>query len=281
MMLCILILMLVAATNYQNSMAFLLTFILASLGFNVIIQSYRNLTGISIKTRRTDAIFAGQYLHIPIIVSSAEARNYYSIGFGTRDEVQQLLDIPAGEIRETSIKLHPEDRGWYQPGRLYTVTVYPFGMLRVWSWFQFEQQYLIYPTAIDPGAIAYSGAGKLQQEQTSLGVGNEDFFGIRSYRNGDPKRTIHWRAYAREQGLHTMEFVEPEGKSSILDYDDFAGYNTELRLSWLCFLVLQAESSGNRYGLKVPGSFIEPDHGSKHRHRCLQTLALFDPRSQA
>ena len=276
MMLCILILMLVAATNYQNSMAFLLTFTMASLAFNIIIQTYKNLTGLTIKTRRIDAIFAGQYLNIPIIVSSSEKRNYYSVGFGTREEVQQLLDIPAGETRETFIRLLPEDRGWFSPGRLYTATSYPMGLLRVWSWFQFEQQYMVYPAPVDPGTLAFIGADKKEQEQGSLGIGNEDFFGIRSYRNGDPKQKIHWRAYAREQGLHTMEFVEPEGKSSIFDYDNFHGFNIEIRLSWLCFLVLQAESSGERYGLKVPGSLIEPDHGSKHRQRCLQTLALFE-----
>jgi len=100
MMLFILILMLIAATNYQNSLAFLLTFTLASLGFNVIIQTYRNLTGIHIKARPADAIFAGQPLNIPLVVSSNEKRDYYSIGFGTRKEVQQVIDIPMGKSVE-------------------------------------------------------------------------------------------------------------------------------------------------------------------------------------
>jgi len=275
MMLLILILMMIAATNYQNSMAFLLTFTLASLGFNVIILTYRNLTGINIRTRGTDPIFAGQFLEIPVIVATTEDKNHFSIGFGTRTEVQKVLNIAAGETDETTIKVLPEDRGWYNPGRLYTVTNYPMGLLRVWSWFQFKQQYLVYPAPIDPGRVMESSAGKIDNEKGAMGVGNEDFFGIRSYRKGDPKRKIHWRAFAREQGLHTMEFVEPEGKSSILDYESFTGIEPELRLSWLCYLVLQAESSGDRYGLKLPGTLIEPNHGSKHRHHCLQTLALF------
>ncbi len=93
MMLLILILMMIAATNYQNSMAFLLTFTLGSLGFNVIILTYRNLTGINIRTRGTDPIFAGQFLEIPIIVTTTEDKNHFSIGFGTRTEVQQVLNI--------------------------------------------------------------------------------------------------------------------------------------------------------------------------------------------
>jgi len=276
MMLFILILMLIAATNYQNSMAFLLTFTLGSLGFNVILQTYRNLTGINIKTRRTDAVFAGQSLDIPIIISTVEQRNYYSVGFGTPKEVQQVVDIPAGKIQKTLIRVNPKRRGWYSPGRLYIVTSYPFGLLRVWSWFQFKQQYLVYPAPIEPVTIDLTASGKIEHDKGNMTVGNEDFSGIRSYRKGDPKRKIHWRAYAREQGLHTMEFVEPEGKSSLLDFDSFAGSSTELRLSYLCYLVLQAESSGERYGLKLPGTFIDVDHGSKHRQRCLQVLALFE-----
>ncbi len=275
MMLFILLLMLVTATNYQNSMAFLLTFILASLGFNVIIQTYRNLTGLNIRTKRADPIFAGQSLSIPLIVTATEDKNHFSIGFGCRTEVQQVLDIPTGRSREIAIKVLPEDRGWYNPGKLYTATNYPMGLLLVWSWFQFKQQYLVYPTPIDPGKIVQKTAEKIDCEQGEMGIGNEDFAGIRSYRKGDPKRKIHWRAYAREQGLHTMEFVEPEGKSSFLDYDSFTGIEPELRLCWLCFLILQAESSGEHYGLKLPGTLIEPDQGDRHRQQCLQTLALF------
>jgi len=261
-------------------MAFLLTFTLASLGFNVIIQTYRNLTGINIRTKAADAIFAGQTLEIPIIVSSTEDKDHFSVGFGSRTEVQKILDIPAGGSKETSIRVLPEDRGWYSPGRLYTVTSYPLGLLRVWSWFQFKQRYLVYPAPVDPGKVIQNATGKIDNQQGEMGVGNEDFSGIRSYRRGDPMRKIHWRAYAREQGLHTMEFVEPEGRSLVLDYERFAGIEPELRLSWLCFLVLQAESSGERYGLKLPGTLIEPDHGSKHRQHCLQVLALYGQEEQ-
>jgi len=275
MMLFILTIMMIAATNYQNSMAFLLTFSLGALGFNVIMQTYRNLTGLNIKTKRADAIFLGHPLAIPVIVSATENRDYYSIGVGTREEVQQLLNIKAGKSHESVIKVIPKRRGWYSPERLYTVTIYPLGMLKVWSWFKFKQQFLVYPKPIDPGRDGIKGDGREEQNDGKLGVGNEDFYGIRSYRKGDPKRKIHWRAYAREQGLHTMEFVEPEGKSSILNYDHFSGTGVELRLSWLCFLILKAEASGDRYGLKLPDTFIEPDHGTKHRQRCLQTLALF------
>jgi uncharacterized protein (DUF58 family) len=278
MMLFILLIMMVAATNYQNSLAFLLTFTLASIGFNVIILTYRNLTGINIKAKTVEAVFAGQPLDIPLVISTTEARHHYSVGFGAKKDIQQVIDIAPDQTVQTLIRVWPTKRGWYSPGRLYTATVYPLGMLRVWSWFKFSQLYLIYPSPLDPGMIEQKADTNLETEQGRMGGGEEDFSGIRSYRKGDPKRKIHWRAYAREQGLHTMEFEEPEGHSSILDFDNFENGDLEHRLSWLCFLVLQSESQGERYGLKLPGNLIEPDSGSKHRQQCLQALALFQSR---
>jgi len=275
MMLFILTLMMIAATNYQNSLAFLLTFTLASVGFNVIILTYRNLTGINIKAKAVAAVFAGQPLDIPIVISSTEDRSHYSVGFGTKNDIQQVIDLAPDQTVEITIRVQPKKRGWYSPGRLYTATVYPLGMLRVWSWFKFSQQYLIYPSPLDPGALEQNADANLEIEKGRMGTGEEDFAGIRSYRKGDPKRKIHWRAYARGQGLHTMEFEEPEGRSSIIDYDSFGKGDIEHRLSWLCFLVLQSETQGERYGLKLPGTLIKPDCGTKHRQLCLQALALF------
>jgi len=278
MMLFILILMLVAATNYQNSMAFLLAFTLSALGFNVILQTYQNLTGLHIRSHTTEPIYAGQFLHITLFVSTTDERHYYSVGFGTREEVQQLVDIEPSSECEVKLQLLPEDRGWYNPGRLYTATVYPMGLLRVWSWFALNQRYLVYPHPIEPPHNETYNSECSQTEKATVAAGNEDFSGIREYRRGDPVRKIHWRSYAREQGLHTMEFEQPQGRSLEFDFDSFHGIDTELRLSYLCYLVLQAERAGERFGLILPDSEVVIGSGKAHLQKCLQALALFDGR---
>lgn len=276
MMLFILILMIIAATNYQNSMAFLLAFTLSALGFNIILQTYQNLTGLHIRSQSSEPIYAGQFLEIPLIVSTTDDRQYYSVGFGTREEVQQLVDIESATECEVNIKVLPEDRGWYNPGRLYCATVYPMGLLRVWSWFQLNQQYLVYPHPIEPEYYDDLNSDPNQQESGTLAAGNEDFSGLREYRKGDPMRKIHWRSYAREQGLYTMQFEQPQGKSTEFDFDAFHGIDTELRLSYLCHLVLEAERAGERFGLKLPAVIIAIDSGNNHLKKCLQALALFE-----
>ena len=50
--------------------------------------------------------------------------------------------------------------------------------------------------------------------------------------------------------------------------------DVEARLSLLTGWVLAAEREGYRYGLRIPGRTIAPDHGPRHRHACLEALAL-------
>ena len=110
-------------------------------------------------------------------------------------------------------------------------------------------------------------------------MGHEDFHSIRDYQAGDDKRNIHWRAYAREQGLYTKVFSEPKGQLATFDYqmfDPFDPYNrVELRLSWLCYLILEAAKEQMPFGLTLPDNTIEPDINPAHLDQCLKALALF------
>jgi uncharacterized protein (DUF58 family) len=41
--------------------------------------------------------------------------------------------------------------------------------------------------------------------------------------------------------------------------------------------VIEAETAGQRFGLRLPGVEFEPEFGASHRDRCLQAIALFKP----
>ena len=92
---------------------------------------------------------------------------------------------------------------------------------------------------------------------------------------GESLRRVDWKAYARERGMHNKRFIEPNGSLQELDFEAFAGVDTELRLSYLCYLVLKAEGEGMRYALRLPGEAIPSGLGAGHRERCLRALALY------
>ena len=273
-LLVIIILMLIAAINYQNSMAFLLTFTLLAVGHNTLIYTYRNITGLTLSALKAGPTFAGSELAIPVKIT-ADGREHTSVGVGTRESIQAICDIPATEHTNVEIRVPVYERGYYTSERLYIATTYPLGLLRAWSWFRFEQRYLVYPEPIEPPVMEARGKGDEQGDSEEVKMGEQDFFGIRSYREGDPKRKIHWRAYARELGLHTMEFSEPENQSIHFDFDALPQADTETRLSWLTHLLLNAEASGQAFGLILPNETIDVSSGTQHLETCLRALALY------
>ena len=86
-----------------------------------------------------------------------------------------------------------------------------------------------------------------------LNMGDEDFAGLRPYRRGDPPRHIHWKTYAREQGLHVKLFTGTGVTTQYFDFDLLpAGMDVEDRLSQLCRWILDADIEAHNYGLRLP-----------------------------
>ena len=99
---------------------------------------------------------------------------------------------------------------------------------------------------------------------------------LRAYRAGDTPKQIAWKALAREQRLLTKEFSATASSDLWIDWDQAHAADIEARLSILCHWVIQAESYGQSYGLRIPGREIAQGRGEAQRARCLEALALFE-----
>ena len=106
--------------------------------------------------------------------------------------------------------------------------------------------------------------------------GDHDFAGLRPFEAGDSLRRVAWKAYARGQGLHTKQYAGTDVVSHVFDWDSLGDLATEPRLAQLCRWILDAHERGEAFGLRLPGTVIEPNLGTTHRERCLDALALFE-----
>ena len=79
---------------------------------------------------------------------------------------------------------------------------------------------------------------------------------------------------AREQGLHTKLFGGDRAEQRWLDWQTLQG-QSEQRLSQLTRGVLDAVEQQLEYGLRIPGTELQPARGQAHRHACLRQLALY------
>ena len=128
------------------------------------------------------------------------------------------------------------------------------------------------------GIIA-GGRGKANGLNPLL-EGDDDFAGFRTYRPGDSLRQVHWKGFARGQSLQSKQYTAYADRSAWLDWDMFPGEGTEQRLSHLCYWALEFESRNEEYGLRLPGVYLEPGSGERHRDQVLKELALYGIRER-
>jgi uncharacterized protein (DUF58 family) len=106
-------------------------------------------------------------------------------------------------------------------------------------------------------------------------VGDEEWAGLREFRNGDSPRQVAWGAYARGRGLLVKTYQSPAAHHRLFDLASVPGADLERRLEQLSAWIVAAHARGERYGLRLGDQWLAPDSGNEHRARCLNGLALF------
>lgn len=272
--LLLVVLLILAAINYQNALVFALAFLLASLFAVTIGHSFRNLAGLEFEAAGAEPAFVGEHALFRIRVSRRGARQHHAVRIGWPGETIQALDLDEETELRVRVPLLAQRRGWLDPGRLRVETTWPLGLLRAWTWLDLDQRALVYPRPVAGAALNHGDATAREGEELVRG-GAEDFLGLREYRPGDPLKHVAWKSYAREGVLLVKEFGGYADRRLWLDWDALPGVDTETRLGMLCWWVLELEDRGEEYGLRLPEVTIDPAHGPTHRATILRALALF------
>ena len=122
-----------------------------------------------------------------------------------------------------------------------------------------------------------------------LGGSGTDFYGVREYQPGDPRRWINWRASARhDSGLFTNQFEQERIANVGLILDARARSDVRAGSDSLFEHAIQATASladaflqdGNRVGLLVFGRYVDwtfPGYGKVQRERILHALTHAEP----
>lgn len=267
-------LMLVAAMNYQNSLAYALTFLLGSVFLVAIVHTWRNLAGLVLQAGSSTPVFLGEQARLQVRLES-RGRMHQAVAVGWPQSGLQLTDVPAGGICELELMLPTTRRGWLRPGRLRVESRFPLGMLVAWTWIDLQLAALVYPQPIEgelplsPGPSDEQGSGTCV-----LGLGVDDYQGLKPWQPGDSRRRLHWKAFSRGQGLLVKDFAALAGHEPLLDLALLEG-ELEARLSLLCHGVVELADRQQPFALCLDGPQIGPDNGQQHRDECLRALALF------
>ena len=280
----LLALLLITAINYQNSLIYGLTFWLFSVAMSALLFTYRNLSGLTIKTSQSINGFSGSFVEVPLRLSDKKRDHqglmiHWPIANSKKKSKQSaqivITDVAANAEKEIRIPLQLPKRGYLQTPRLRIETRFPFGFYKSWTWLRLKTPGIVYPKPIMTPFIASIGAGDEMPTDANLAIGNDEFIGLRNYRTGDSLKHIAWKYLAKGKGLLSKEYDNQQLSMQWLDWFSLQGMGIEERLSHLTGWVLQAEQEGRAYGIKLPQLEIKPNVGDVHRELCLKHLALY------
>ena len=265
--------MLLGATNYNNSMAFMLAFLLSSVAMVSVLHTYLNLAGLRIEPAGSDPTFAGRHAVFTLQLTNSGRRRRFTLRLRTDHGSEAYTDVAPNDTHRLTLTVPASRRGQLRLGRVTVSSRYPLGLVRAWSYVDVDVTALVYPKPWGDESPGQGGGAGAAAQMTDE-AGSDDFRGLRNYHRGDSPRHIHWKSWARAEQLLTKQFQTERSPELWLDWADVRG-DDELKLSQLCRWVLNADADGQRYGLRLPGKEIAPDRGHAHQHRCLAALALY------
>jgi uncharacterized protein (DUF58 family) len=287
-----LILILLGAINYSNSLGHLLCFLLASMGWVVMHHSYRNVAKVELIDANADPVFADQAINFKLIIENRSHNTSYQVLLANKQSISTSWNLfkrwggftdsftiaRLNSIEKTAVnyRISSLRRGYQVLGQLRVASQFPVGLYNTWSYFNSDAKALVYP--MPQGELPLPKSSDPGGERTDLNQkGDDDFSGLNNYRLGDPLHAIAWKALARDDVLRIKQFSGYQGGQLMLSWQDVIQLsNTEARLSQLCKWVLQADEAGLNYGLNLPNTSIDYGYGNRHRHTCLSALALYE-----
>jgi uncharacterized protein (DUF58 family) len=268
----LIIVMLVAGLNYANSIALLITFLLAGFGMISMHLTHRNLVGVSLRAIASVDAFVGDHGRLLLTLENSADTARLGLECEVEGGTPALLDVPAGASARAEIPMALERRGRLTIDRIKLATAFPFGLFRAWTYVHVQASVLAWPA---PG-----GRREAPPETASGGnatavhrVGDEEWAGLREFRSGDSPRQVAWGAFARGRGLLVKTYQSPAAHQRMFDIASIDG-DLESRLQQLSAWIVAAHARGERYGLRLGEYTWPPDSGADHRALCLSNLAL-------
>lgn len=273
--LAVCIVLFLIATNYQNNLVHAVAFLMVSLGVLTIHYTFLNMSGLIVTGLSGRNCHVSELVDFSLKLKANNLRRYENILLswkGSRDFQMVYLE----REREKALKLGivADKRGDFSPPALKIETVYPFGLLRAWSWIELDLKVTIYPK-IEKGRLPRS-----IESDDNVGQGTDnrgdDFSGLSEYVPGTSLRHIAWKHYAQGRGLLTKNYMGQESRKLWLSWEDWSDLNSEMRLSVMAYWALEFEHQAQEYGLILPELVIAPHSGPLHLAAILSALAYCD-----
>ena len=306
--LALLLTLLLASINYQLSLGYLLTFVLAASGVASMHLTHANLRGLQWQLLPPEPSGAGGRVRLQVHADNPRGTRW-GVGLAwSRSTAPRTLSPPpaepvwvdlAAQGRTTvELRLPAPQRGWWQLPNLHVETRFPLGLFRAWAVWRPAATVTVWPQAEFPSppgppssALKPGESPLATPPRPAPGVSDTlEWQGLRPYRAGDAPRLLAWKQMARwsaEPGaadpgdpsrrwsVHDWRAEPPAaGLPQALAWSATADLREpEARLSRLTAWVETLHAQGRPFSLELPPTELPTGAGEAHRRAALQALA--------
>ncbi|MBK9219729.1 MAG: DUF58 domain-containing protein [Uliginosibacterium sp.] len=271
--------MLLASINYNLSLGYGFTFLIAGSGLAHILYSWRSLVGLEAIVSADAEAFAGELAHFSVKLRNPHTRERPGlVMLDVHGQAQAGVDLQAHSSASLRLSIPATRRGRLRPDLIVLETRQPLGWIRAWAYLRPAVEQIVYPARDGTHPLPY-GTGEGHEGEGPRVGGQDDFAGIRDFRSGDSLRHVAWKSLARGQGMLTKEFEGHSSLELVFDYASLpADMSLEDRLSQLTAWIDEARREGLRAALILPHAQYGPADSPEHFRECLRQLALFGTR---
>jgi uncharacterized protein (DUF58 family) len=268
----LIVLLLLTAINYQNSLIYLFTFFLGAVFFVSIMLCFLNMNGLCVSSFQVLACYEGELRPHVIELLNTEKPSM-GLRLGVDKHILTEMSINKGVKKLHNILLPTDSRGVHVLDRLRIESTFPFGFIIAWTWLKLDSKVLVFPKPVEGVRSLEGGVGSESKNNSRLL--SEDLTELKSYQHGDSALRIVWKQLAAKDQLIIRSHEQGTRDSIWLTWRLYDVANIEKKLQHLCFDILDLHRKQQVYGLDIPGALISPSMGERHKYECLKVLALF------
>ena len=265
--------LLIGAINYTLSLAYVITFLLASLANVAMLHTWRNLVHLNISILSVKPVFAGDLAQVHIQAAELKGRSRYAICAHFINNETNTQHIFAKENKQLTLTLNTLKRGYTRLPRMKFYTQFPLNLFHAWAVVDHDYEILVYPKPGNDKLPIPDTINLHTKGQHFVLAGDEDFIGHKTYQLGDLPSKVDWKASSKGIGMFSKQYSGEAACTLYLDWEYTTG-DTETRISQLTRWVIDAHAAQLQYGLRLNNKIeLTPDYSEAHYHACLKALA--------
>ena len=151
----------------------------------------------------------------------------------------------------------PAERGQFNYPVIRIWSVYPFGLVRAWTYLYLQQVSWIAPKAAISAAENKNMHPRFEQDV-------DEFRELKDYRDGESLQAVAWKHAARGQGLYVKVFEQYQDQRLVeIHYDHMPSPSHEEKLSLMMGLAEQCEQMHCAYSIFLPNAQLPSGTGEK------------------